>query len=185
MSHSNLQFVRPLDEFFLRQGRPLPRYTVLNPEQLPEPDQSLLVHERDMTRTLEQFHSGRIHLRVLSRHQTEDAYWRESVLELDGTNQAVEFGAIKIYLDRFPEPWRQHILEERRPLGGILNESGIAYSSRPTAYLRFMADEFICEALHLTAPGFLHGRQNTLRNAEGAVLAEIIEILPPPTVQRA
>lgn len=174
--------VRPLDEFYRRQGRVLPAFAVISPADVPEPEKSLLVHHRDMTRTLEQFHGARIHLRVLSRHDAEGAYWRESVLQLDGSNRAVEFGAIKIYLDPFPEPWRQQILDEHRPLGAILNESGIAYTSRPTAFLHFATDPFIREALHLTQNGMLYGRQNTLRRVGGGVLAEIVEILPPTQV---
>jgi hypothetical protein len=171
--------VHPLDEFCIRHGRALLEFAPVPAASVPEPYHTLLVHERDMTRTLEQFHAGVIHLRVLSSHHEADAYWRESVLELDGSNQPIEYGAIKIHLNRFPEPWRTQILEERRPLGGILNASGIRYVSRPTAYLRFTPDKFITCALHFSGPAVLFGRQNTLRNAQGEVLAEIIEILPP------
>lgn len=171
--------IEPLDEFYERQDRNLPRFLVIEPGDVPEPYRSLLVHERDMTRTLEQFHDASIHLRVLSRHRDAGAYCRESVLELDGDDRPVEFGAIKIHLDRFPEPGRTQILEEYRPLGGILNASGRPYTSRPTAYLRFTADEFIARALGIRLPAELYGRQNTLRDAEKQILAEIIEILPP------
>ncbi|MBN8248079.1 MAG: hypothetical protein J0L84_11610 [Verrucomicrobia bacterium] len=171
--------IQPLDEFFRRQGRPLPAWESVTPDTIPEPYRTLLVHERDMTRTLEQFHGAPIHLRVLSRHREAGAYCRESVLELDGSNRPVEFGAIKIHLERFPEPGRTQILEEHRPLGGILNASGRAYTSRPTAYLRFAADAFIRDALCLAQVTFLYGRQNTLRDVQGHPLAEIIEILPP------
>jgi len=171
--------IHPLDEFLRRQGRPLPAFEVVTPEVILEPYRTLLVHERDMTRTLEQFHGAAIHLRVLSRRQDAGMYCRESVLELDGSNRPVEFGAIKIHLDRFPEPGRTQILEEHRPLGGILNASGRAYTSRPSAYLRFAADEFIRDALHLDRAASLYGRQNTLRDVQGHPLAEIIEILPP------
>ena len=116
--------VHPLDEFYVRAGRALLPFTVVSGDAVPEPYRALLVHERDMTRTLEQHHGGAIHLRVLSSHQAGEAYWRESVLELDGSDRAVEFGAIKIHLDRFPEPWRTQILEEHLPLGGILNADG-------------------------------------------------------------
>jgi len=174
-----LQSIQPLDEFFRRQGRPLPAWESVTPDAIPEPYRTLLVHERDMTRTLEQFHGAPIHLRVLSSHREDAAYCRESVLELDGSNRPVEFGAIKIHLERFPEPGRTEILEERRPLGGILNASGRAYTSRPTAYLRFAADEFIRDALRMSHAAFLFGRQNTLRDVQGHPLAEIIEILPP------
>lgn len=173
--------VHPLDEFYVRDGRPMLQFAQVPATEMPEPYRTLLVHERDMTRTLEQFHHGTIHLRVLSSHHESEAYWRESVLELDDSNQPIEFGAIKIHLNRFPEPWRTQILEERRPLGGILNASGIGYVSRPTAYLRFTPDEFITCALHIQGAPLLFGRQNTLRNSQGEVLAEIIEILPPTT----
>jgi len=170
--------IHPLDEFYRRQSRPLPAYGVIPADAVPEPYRSLLVHERDMTRTLEQFHAAPIHLRVLSRHRDAGAYCRESVLELDGSNRPVEFGAIRIHLDRFPEPGRTQILEEHRPLGGILNASERRYTSRPTAYLQFTADDFIAQALGISLPACLYGRQNTLRDAGGGILAEIIEILP-------
>ncbi len=177
--HSQIQ---PLDEFYARKGRAPMEFAPVAAAEMPEPYRTLLVHERDMTRTLEQFHAGVIHLRVLSSYHEADAYWRESVLELDGSNRAVEYGAIKIHLDRFPEPWRTLILEERRPLGGILNASGIRYTSRPTAHLRFTPDEFMTRALHLKDGTLLYGRQNALRDDSGHVLAEIIEILPPVPV---
>ncbi len=170
--------IHPLDEFYVRAGRSLLPFTVVAGDAMPEPYRELLVHERDMTRTLEQHHCGSIHLRVLSSHHAGEAYWRESVLELDGSDRAVEFGAIKIHLDRFPEPWRTQILEEHLPLGGILNASGIRYTSRPTAYLCFTPDEFIAAALHQDGGGAPYGRQNTLRDLAGRTLADIIEILP-------
>ena len=171
--------VHPLDDLYRWHGRPLLEYQVVVPESLPEPDRSLLVHERDMTRTLEQFHGGTLHLRVVSRRREDDSYWRESVLELDGSNRPVEFGAIRIDLSRFAEPWRSQILEEHRPLGGILNASGLRYTSRPTAYLRFNPDPFITCALHLSESVVASGRQNALRDLQGNILAEIIEIIPP------
>ena len=171
--------VHPLDDFYAWNQRALLGFEVIPVSEMPEPARSLLVHERDMTRTLEQFHRGSLHLRVLSRRRSEDSYWRESVLQLDGTNQPVEFGAIRIDLSRFAEPWRTRILEEHLPLGGILNASGILYTSRPTAYLRFHPDAFITCALQFSESMPVFGRQNTLRDSAGYILAEIIEILPP------
>ncbi len=176
--------VNPLDDFYAWNQRPLMPFEVIPGSEIPEPARSLLVHERDMTRTLEQFHRGSLHLRVLSRRRSADSYWRESVLQLDGTNQPVEFGAIRIDLSRFAEPWRSQILEEHLPLGGILNASGIIYTSRPTAYLRFHPDAFITCALHFSESVPVFGRQNALRDSSGAILAEIIEILPPSNERR-
>jgi chorismate-pyruvate lyase len=176
--------IHPLDEFYVRGERALLPFASVTAGDVPEPYRTLLVHERDMTRTLENFHGGTIHLRVLSSYHEGDAYWRESVLQLDGSNRPVEFGAIKIHLDRFPEPWRAQILAEHLPLGGILNASGLGYTSRPTAYLRFTPDEFITCALHLEKDALLYGRQNALRDTAGNVLAEIIEILPPALAEK-
>lgn len=173
------ELLAPLDGFYSREGRPLLVLEPLAPEALPEPARTLLVHHRDMTGTLERHHGGTIHLQVLSGRRDGDSYWRESVLRLDGTEEPVEFGAIHIHLGRFPEPWRRQILEEHRPLGGILNASGMPYSSRPAGYFRVAADAFIADALGARPGEWLHGRRNTLRNAAGEPLAEIVEILAP------
>jgi hypothetical protein len=82
-------------------------------------------------------------------------------------------------LDLFPAQARQEILRERQPLGRILTESGLEFSSQPRAYLRLAADDFINRALGLTGPQFLYGRRNTLIDAWERPLAEIVEILPP------
>lgn len=176
---SSRALVGPLDGFYRREGRALLEFEPLAAAEVPEPARSLLVHHRDMTRSLEQFHRGTIHLRVLSSHRTGPDYWRESVLLLDGSDLPVEFGAIHINLERFLEPWRTLILEELRPLGGILNASGLPYSSRPAGYFRVAADSFIAAALAARPGQRLYGRRNTLRDAAGNPLAEIVEILPP------
>lgn len=170
----------PLAETHQRVGRPLPPAVGITPDEIPEPQRSLLVHERDMTRTLENFHGRRVHLEVLNRrHDPDGTYWREVVLRLDGSNEPVEFGAILIHLQRFPEPWRSQILGEHLPLGTILNSSGLHYSSKPSAYLRFASEGIVQKVFGLNGPHALYGRRNTLRDAQGEALAEIIEILPP------
>lgn len=169
----------PLDALHQRAGRSVPSAIALPPEALPEPQRSLLVHERDMTRTLEQFHRGTIHLELLSCHQEDGAYWREVVLRLDGSEKAVEFGATRIVLDQFDEPWRSQIVEGYRPLGGILNARGIRYRSSPDAYFSITSDPYVTQALGLQGSPTLYGRRNRLRSMEGELLAEIVEILPP------
>jgi hypothetical protein len=169
----------PLNEFYARSGLNLPPLDQLDGEALPEPYKSLLVHERDMTSTLETFHKAGIHLHPVSREQVGNEYFREVVLELDGSNRAVEFGAIKIHLDRFPDDARQEILRERYPLGRILKDFAIEYLSRPQAFIRIASDPTIADLLKLSGAHTLFGRRNTLFNPDGHSLAEILEILPP------
>jgi chorismate-pyruvate lyase len=169
----------PLDEFYSRSGLSLPPLDQVESEAVPEPYKSLLVHERDMTSTLENFHKTAIHLRLISRQQRGDEYFREVVLALDGTEKPVEFGAIKIHLNRFSEPARQEILREQFPLGHILKDFGIEYQSHPKAFLRIASDKTINGLLGLTGAHLLYGRRNTLLSRAEEPLAEIVEILPP------
>ncbi|HKS37069.1 MAG TPA: hypothetical protein VJW76_07760 [Verrucomicrobiae bacterium] len=169
----------PLDEFYAQLGLTLPPLEQVDGEAVPQPYKQLLVHNDDMTPTLEKFYAQDIHLRVFGRRQKGGEYFREVVLLLDNNDQPVEFGAIKIDLELFSDETRKQILDERRPLGHILNECGIKHSSRPKAFLRVASDKVINEALQLTGAHVLYGRRNTLFDSQDRPLAEIVEILPP------
>lgn len=169
----------PLDEFYAQLGLTLPPLEQVDGEAVPQPYKQLLVHNDDMTPTLEKFYAQDIHLRVFGRRRKGNEYFREVVLLLDNNDQPVEFGAIKIDLELFSDEAKKQILEERRPLGHILNEGGIKHSSRPKAFLRVASDKVINEALQLTGAHVLYGRRNTLFDSQDRPLAEIVEILPP------
>jgi chorismate-pyruvate lyase len=172
-------YAYPLDEFYAQAGRVLPQIEVLDGPAVPEPFRSLLVHTNDMTPTLEKFHGDTIHLSVLGRQQRDGFYFREVLLLTDGSTVPLEFGAIKINLNLFPPAARRQILDERLPLGHILSDHKIAHSSRPKAFLKIHADQFIAETLRLAGRPILYGRRNTLSDPGQRSLAEIVEILPP------
>jgi chorismate-pyruvate lyase len=169
----------PLDQFYARSSLPLPPLDQVEGEAVPEPYKTLLVHERDMTSTLETFHQCGIHLRVVGREQRGEEYFREVVLALDNSEKPVEFGAIKIHLDRFPPDARREILREQFPLGHLLKDFAIEHQSRPKAFLRIASDRTINNLLGLNGAHLLYGRHNLLLNPAGEPLAEIVEILPP------
>jgi chorismate-pyruvate lyase len=168
----------PLDEFYRERGEILPVIGRVQPNEIPEPYKSLLVHDGDMTSRLESFHGAEIHIRPLARHTHENEYFREVVLELNGVKKPVEFGAIKIILDLFPIEAQKEILKEDRPLGHILKQFNIPHSSRPKSFLTVSSDDFINRALKLTGSHSLFGRRNTLVDPWDRPLAEIVEILP-------
>ena len=60
---------------------------------------------------------GDIHLRILSSDSRGDFYFRQVVLQMDGSDKQVEFGANKVSLQLFPAKARHLILEEHLPLG--------------------------------------------------------------------
>jgi hypothetical protein len=173
-----LPFVYPLDDFYARAGLPLPGIEQIQGEEMPEPYRSLLVHERDMTPTLEKFHGSDIHLKILKREQRGDFYFREVALLLDGSDMPVEFGANKVSLALFPPKARQLILGERLPLGRILKDCEISHTTFAKAFFRVAPDELISSVLHLKAPGWLYGRKATILDGRKRPLSEIVEILP-------
>ncbi len=174
-----LAAAHPLDDFYARAGKPLPPLTQIDAEAMPEPYKSLLVHRNDMTPTLEKFHEENIHLRVLGRRHQDNEYFREVVLLLDGTDQPVEFGAIKINLDLLPQNVSELVLAEKRPLGHILAENKVPHRSQPTGFLRLASDALINDVLKLSGAQLLFGRHNRLLDGQDRPLAEIVEILPP------
>jgi chorismate-pyruvate lyase len=158
----------------------VPLLDAIDGAKIPEPYRKLLVHEGDMTPALEKFHTDGIHLQVLRSKHTKDQYSRDVVLRTDGNRKPVEFGAIEINLAAVHEVAREAILQGQRPLGAILRDFSIAHLSRPKAYFRVNADDVIRRSLELNGSAeILYGRRNTLLIPNGAVLAEIIEILPP------
>jgi chorismate-pyruvate lyase len=169
----------PLAEFYSESGLPLPSAVEVDGAWVPEPYRSLLVHQHDMTPTLEAAYQQRIHLRLLKRIVSGDVVLRQVVLVLDSDEQPVEFGAIRIQLKQLSAEARPRILEGRLPLGRVLQDSGIEHSSRPVAYFHFEPDPQICAALNLKSAQRLYGRRNRLFIPSGEVLAEVVEILPP------
>jgi chorismate-pyruvate lyase len=174
----------PLDEFYAEARLALPPVQQVEGPDIPEPCRQLLVHDSDMTPTLEAFHGERIHLRVLARRLDGNAYARQVVLTLNGSARPVEFGAIVIHLEHFPPAAREAILEGRRPLGTILHDYHIAHQSRPLSFIRLTSDRLMNEALHLPEPQALYGRRNVIWDAEENQLANIVEILPPTQERR-
>jgi len=178
-----LPIAYPLDDFYAQAGLPLPAIEAVAGDDVPEPYKSLLVHQDDMTPTLEKFHGDTIHLRVLRRQQRDDFYFREVVLVTDKDERPVEFGAIKINLSIFLPGARQQILEERLPLGHILADCTVTHTSRPKAFLRVQSDALINSVLQIQGTHTLYGRRNTLWDPQQRPLAEIVEILPPAEKQ--
>ena len=136
-----------------------------------------------MTSRLEEFHGGRIKVCKLSSSSDGRAYFREVVLNTVAEGRVVEYGAIEIDLSNLPEEIREEILAAERPLGGILNDHRLSYSSAPRAFLKVSADAAIREALGLDeSADVLYGRSNAITGFNGESYARIVEILPPASV---
>lgn len=145
---------------------------------MPEPYHSLLVHDRDMTGTLEAFYGRSLKLRVLASELRQDVYQRRVLLETVDDDTVVEYGGICIYLANFSEEAKHKILCGQQPLGGILTSMKIPFTSAPDRFLAIHADRDLCLLLGMAGAAKLYGRTNVLRRSDGLPLAEIVEILP-------
>lgn len=164
--------------FFYGLGSDSPRVTFLQPEQLPETERRLLVHDRDMTGRLREFHGCDITLDVHAKSRIGNYLVRASVLRRVSDEAPVEFGAIGIHLNDFDDEARHLILDGHVPLGAILTRQHIAHTSHPSGYFRIEIDHRLATLLGGWEGQTLYGRCNELRHGSGLALAEVVEVLP-------
>ena len=151
----------------------------LLPSQIPEPYRSLLVHESDMTGTLERYHGQSMSLHTIERVITPDRVVRHVELRGSEDKRTAEFGAIEISLDQFGAGPREEILESALPLGTILKKADMDFISRPVAYFRIKPGASVRHSFGVPADGWLYGRCNKLLALSGRTIADVVEILPP------
>ncbi len=170
---------QPLTDFYSSHDQSPPRVEAIEGAEMPQPYRDLLVHDRDMTTTLERHWGSTLTVKVLEKHVSADRLTRQVVLVTDHDQTPVEFGAIQINLDLFEASSRAEILECRRPLGAILAGHDITFECRPNAFFSFVGDAIARRAFDLGEAQTLYGRHNVLLNDKGEILAEVVEILPP------
>lgn len=153
-------------------------FTVIEAESMPQPFRKLLVHERDMTQTLETFYGDEVHLEVQQSMHMDSDYIREVTLNLKRCGTPVEYGAIRLFLDRFSENLRTDILADDRPLGALINSSRLKVSHTSGPFFSVVPDDSIRKLLRTESSDPLYGRCNLIRDPQGVPIARVVEILP-------
>jgi chorismate-pyruvate lyase len=167
----------PLDFVYARSGVALPQVRAIDPEDIPLPYRSLLVHESDMTLTLERHFGGRVTLRPLATFTSGSWYFRRVLLAQEYTGRPVEMGAIRIRIGAFPERIRKQILKNDVPLGRLLRDGGVNYQSRPTRFLSLTPNSEMMGVFWMREPKTLYGRRTEMIH-DGAKVGDIVEVLP-------
>ena len=167
----------PLDVVYAQAGIAAPRTRRIAPEKIPPPYRSLLVHERDMTLTLEAHFGGRVTLRALSTFQDGHSYFRRVLLVQEYSARPVEMGAIRIDLDAFAPRIRAAILRNRVPLGRVLRDGGVDYRSRPTEFLSVTPNSEMMGVFWMREACTLYGRKTEM-SVDGRKIGDIVEVLP-------
>ncbi|MCC6765553.1 MAG: hypothetical protein IT293_12910 [Deltaproteobacteria bacterium] len=181
MDERDASILAPLAGFYAAAGCALPAAEAIADGDVPSEQRALLRAPEPLTPRLETRHGARLALRVLERRRVGDRYARRVVLaRADGV--PVAMGAIAMDLARLDARTRAAVLAEDVPFGHILGDA----IAEPDALLRVACDASIAAALELEAgaPGWLYGRRRTIRDAAGAPIASVVEILAPESPPR-
>ena len=132
--------LHPLDLAYTRAGLEPPAATPIAPDEIPQPYRSLLVHQRDMTLTLEAHFGGRVVLRPLSTFISGPWYYRRVLLAQEYSGRPVEMGAIRMKLAALPRKVQAEIRRNQVPLGRILRDGGVDFTSVPREFFAVDAE---------------------------------------------
>lgn len=167
-----------LERIFAERGIYPDAFQWIGGDDVPMPYRDLLVHDRDMTSTLANFHGSELGLKVLNVRREPNEYAREVILYAKDSGKAVEYGAIDMHLEHFRPEERQAIVEQGEPLGSILNRMEHPYRNAPCGFFSILAPSICQQEYRCEADAVLYGRYNQLFSSDDKELASIIEILP-------
>lgn len=153
--------------------------TVVPGAEVPEPYRQLLVHHHHMTVTLEEYHSGKLSLAVLSRERQGEDYARKLVLKAGPEDKVVLCGIMRFQLDQCQADVRREILEETTPLGRILVEHKVLRWIEPHAYLLVRLNDTLRETFKADPQvDVTYGRMAVII-CHNSPAVELLEIVAP------
>ena len=167
----------PLDVLYAQAGIAPPAIKRISRARVPPPYHGLLVHEDDMTVTLERHCGGRVAVRVLCCALRGQSYFRRVLLVHEASARPVAMGAVRIRLDVLGARLRAKILSQREPLGRILREGGIPFVSRPAAFFEVRPNAEMMGVFRMPVSRTLYGRRTCVTLA-GLRIGDIVEVLP-------
>lgn len=167
----------PLDAVYRRAGIDVPRVQLVEPHDIPFPYRTLLVHENDMTLTLERHFGGPLIVRPLSTGLSHHWYTRRVLLAQSYSGKPVEMGAIRIDLAAFRPRTRRTILANQVPLGRLLRDDGVDFQSRPKAFFSLLPNGEMLGVFWMREARTLYGRRTEIF-VDDRKVGDIVEILP-------
>ena len=113
---------------------------VVQPEEIPHPDDQLLVHHEHMTVTLERFHGSPVDVHVQDEHldTAGELYTRRIFLTpRSAPRKPVEWGIVRLDFRYMDDAVRDEILRKQLPLGAILIKHEVHRRIKPRFFVRF------------------------------------------------
>ena len=129
-----LELCRP----FAANGEFFPQCEVVQPDEIPFPQDQLLVHHDHMTVVLQRHHGATVRVHVLEEHLDGDVYTRKISLTPAGQDgKVVEWGVVRLDFRYMAREVRDEILRKELPLGAILIKHDVLRRIKPRFFLRF------------------------------------------------
>ena len=152
---------------------------VVQPEEIPHPDDQLLVHHEHMTVALERFHGSPVDVHVQEEHldTAGELYTRKIFLTpRSAPHTPVEWGIVRLDFRYMDDPVRDEILRRQMPLGAILIKHGVHRRIKPRFFLRFPPDGPVLRLFGARETRPVYGRLGTIYCDEEPAI-ELLEIV--------
>ena len=115
-----------------------PQCEVVQPDEIPFPQDQLLVHHDHMTVELQRHHGAPVRVHVMEEHLDGDFYTRKINLTPTGQDgKVVEWGIVRLDFRYMAPAVREEILRKQLPLGAVLIKHDVLRRIKPRWFLRF------------------------------------------------
>jgi hypothetical protein len=155
-----------------------PEVVVVQPDEIPHPQDQLLVHHAHMTEVLQRHHGSPVEVTVQEEHNGGPLYTRKiSLAPHDQPGKVVEWGIVRLDFRYMADEVRDEILAKQLPLGAVLIKHDVLRRIKPRWFIRCPATGPLLRLFgRPTTPDDVYGRIGTIYcNDEPAI--ELIEIV--------
>ena len=156
-----------------------PECAVVQPEEIPHPDDQLLVHHEHMTVALQRFHGSPVEVRVREEHRSADGDYYTRMISLSPAAdpaRVVEWGIVRLDFRYMDAAVRDEILRKQMPLGAILIKHDVHRRIKPRFFLRFPPGGPVVRLFGAIESRAVYGRLGTIYCDEEPAI-ELLEIV--------
>jgi chorismate-pyruvate lyase len=133
-----------------------------------------------MTLAMERFHGGPVQLIVAARRDCDDGRYAREILLTGPDGRIVQYGIVRIALDRLPIATATAIRLESEPLGRILTSAGLLCDVHDVHVLRVVSGPDFASIMGSPDGAETFGRVATIR-LDSQPIIELLEIVAPAT----
>jgi len=155
-----------------------PACTIVQPDQIPFPEDQLLVHHAHMTEVLERHHGSPVDVHVMEEVLDGDIYTRKIQLTPHAQpKKVVELGIARLDLRYLATDVRDEILAKKLPLGAVLIKHNVLRRVKPRWFMQFPDHGPVVRLFgNVPQQGPVYGRIGTIY-CDGEPAIEVMEIV--------